>query len=511
MEKKIALVGYTGFVGSNLLQFYKFDKLYNSKNFYKAKNKTFDKVFFCGLPANKWMINNNPTQDEETINEIKNILSTIKANKFILISTIDVYENTNQELDEDYKCNPQINHTYGKHRFLFEQYIQTTFTDHHIVRLPALFGKGLKKNIIYDLLNNNNINQIFLDTSFQWYNLDWLYTDINVVVDNNIKICNLFTENIETNDIIKLFSYDLSNNKSKNIIYNCCTKYGHLFNGNKYIRNKTFVLDSIKHFIDEYKIKMDHLCISNIANNLPNKQFYSLIKLFGYKYIEVAPTKFLSWDNFNIENFNKVNDKINKYGLTIYSFQSVTFTLNDYNIFNENQNKLYEHLINVIIVATHYKISVIVFGCPRNRFVINKNIDNEIIFVEFFKKLGPILEKCKIKLCLENNSKKYNCNFGNTVDEIGELVELINHPNICKMVDTGNCIMENDVINVNNTHHIHIAEPFMNPFVDVSSENVDVIFKIMDYKNKITLEMLPCELSDFVTSLSNFKTIFGKL
>jgi hypothetical protein len=33
-----AIVGYSGFVGSNLLQFYKFDYFYNSKNFIDAKN-----------------------------------------------------------------------------------------------------------------------------------------------------------------------------------------------------------------------------------------------------------------------------------------------------------------------------------------------------------------------------------------------------------------------------------------------------------------------------------------
>ena len=37
-----AIVGYTGFVGSNLLQFYKFDHFYNSKNFNEVMNKTFD-------------------------------------------------------------------------------------------------------------------------------------------------------------------------------------------------------------------------------------------------------------------------------------------------------------------------------------------------------------------------------------------------------------------------------------------------------------------------------------
>ena len=55
-----AIVGYTGFVGSNLLQYYKFDNLYNSSNFHEATNKEFDTLFFCGVPAVKWYANKNP-------------------------------------------------------------------------------------------------------------------------------------------------------------------------------------------------------------------------------------------------------------------------------------------------------------------------------------------------------------------------------------------------------------------------------------------------------------------
>ena len=62
-----ALVGYTGFVGSNLLQFFKFDELYNSKNFYEAKNKHFETIFFCGVPAIKWLANKNPEEDNKII------------------------------------------------------------------------------------------------------------------------------------------------------------------------------------------------------------------------------------------------------------------------------------------------------------------------------------------------------------------------------------------------------------------------------------------------------------
>jgi len=114
-----AIVGYSGFVGSNLLQFYEFDFLYNSKNFIQAKNKVFDTLFFCGIPAVKWKANVYPEEDFKTIESIKLILDTISIKKFILISTIDVYEKVDKEYNEEHSINFNENHTYGKNRFLF--------------------------------------------------------------------------------------------------------------------------------------------------------------------------------------------------------------------------------------------------------------------------------------------------------------------------------------------------------------------------------------------------------
>ena len=87
-----AIVGYTGFVGSNLQQFYKFDYFYNSKNFTNAKRQHFDTMFFAGIPSVKWYANKNPQEDNTIIEDIKSILNTIIVKKFILISTIDVYD-----------------------------------------------------------------------------------------------------------------------------------------------------------------------------------------------------------------------------------------------------------------------------------------------------------------------------------------------------------------------------------------------------------------------------------
>ena len=63
----IALFGYSGFVGSNILQFYKIDEFYNSKNITSAINKDFDIVYFCGVPANKWYANKYSQEDLDII------------------------------------------------------------------------------------------------------------------------------------------------------------------------------------------------------------------------------------------------------------------------------------------------------------------------------------------------------------------------------------------------------------------------------------------------------------
>ena len=72
--KTKALVGYSGFVGSNLLQFYNFDYFYNSKNFQQASGLFFDEIYFCGVPAVKWQANKYPADDLVALNNIMSIL-----------------------------------------------------------------------------------------------------------------------------------------------------------------------------------------------------------------------------------------------------------------------------------------------------------------------------------------------------------------------------------------------------------------------------------------------------
>ena len=201
---KNILIGHTGFVGGNLKAQYDFDLLINRENIDLLKNLEAQRVICCALPAAKWLANKNPEEDYKNMMRLCDSISNLKAKKFILISTIDVYP-TNQGLDESYDCNVQANHAYGANRLKFEEFVKNHFADHHILRLPALFGEGLKKNIIYDLIHDNCLNAINPLSSFQWYPLSRLKNDIEIIEANNLRLVNLFTQPVKTQTIIQSF------------------------------------------------------------------------------------------------------------------------------------------------------------------------------------------------------------------------------------------------------------------------------------------------------------------
>jgi len=257
---KTGLIGYTGFVGSNLIKQYGFTNLYNSKNFQDIKNQEYDLVVCAGVSAVKWLANKEPKKDLENISALESILETINTKKFILISTIDVYPLT-QYLDEDFNCSSMDNHAYGVHRLDFEKFCTKKFDDCTIVRLPGLFGDGLKKNVIYDLLNDNCLEMINTKSSFQYYYLKYLWKDIQTAMDNGIKQINLFTEPVQTQDIFSTFFPEkkIGQEATPEGHYDLRTKHaGNWNNSEKYIYTKNEMMQQLSEFIESYKKQKDN-------------------------------------------------------------------------------------------------------------------------------------------------------------------------------------------------------------------------------------------------------------
>eukprot|EP00742_Colponemidia_sp_Colp-10_P003864 GILJ01004115.1.p1 GENE.GILJ01004115.1~~GILJ01004115.1.p1 ORF type:complete len:547 (+),score=74.22 GILJ01004115.1:41-1681(+) len=234
--KTSCLIGYSGFVGSNLREQFKFTHFYNSKNISDIRNKSFDIVVCAGCPAVKYLANQNPENDIQVVKSLAENLRGVKAGKFVCISTIDVYPHPDQAADEDTDCH-QPNHAYGTHRLWFEDFCRENFPNCLVVRLPALFGKYLKKNYIYDLLNNRCLDMINVNSSFQWYDLSRLGQDLKLLLQPehaNLTLINLFPESLSTRTWVEKCFPELvdkctGGNGKQGPVYRLATKHSSLF------------------------------------------------------------------------------------------------------------------------------------------------------------------------------------------------------------------------------------------------------------------------------------------
>ncbi|MEA1938961.1 MAG: NAD(P)H-binding protein [Pseudomonadota bacterium] len=250
-----ALVGHTGFVGGNLAAQSVFDVCFNSRNIDQMAGRNFDEVICAGVQAVKWKANKEPEWDKAGIKTLTDVLETVKAKRFILISTIDVYPVIAGE-DETFDCHKMKNHAYGSHRLALEDFIAARHADHHIVRLPGLFGNGLKKNVIFDLLTDNCLETINPSSSFQYYDLERLTADLNILADAGIRIANLFTAPVTTKTIMDRFfpGKTVGGKAGAELHYDLKTCHDALFgNNNGYIMDENEVLDSMGTFIDRWR------------------------------------------------------------------------------------------------------------------------------------------------------------------------------------------------------------------------------------------------------------------
>ncbi len=249
---KTALIGYTGFVGSNIASQSHFDDQYNSSNIQDIEGKEYDLVVSAGARAEKWRINQEPEKDLAEIDGLIEHLKKMKTKKFVLISTVDVYKTT-FNVDEDTPIDTDGLHAYGLNRYHLERFCADNLNS-HILRLPGLFGPGLKKNVIYDLLNNNSVEKIHHAGSIQYYNLENIWKDIEIAMNNGIKLLNVATEPVRTDEIAKYcFGMKDFNNEPEGVSaasYDIHTKYANVFGGHGfYMYSKQQELDDIRDFV----------------------------------------------------------------------------------------------------------------------------------------------------------------------------------------------------------------------------------------------------------------------
>lgn len=303
-----ALVGYTGFVGSNIYANGHFDAVYNSANIEEAYGTNPDLLVYAGLRAEKYLANNAPDQDMELIYQAEKNIKEIHPKKLVLISTIDVFK-VPKGVDENSEIDTDGLHAYGYNRYQLELWVRENYPDALIIRLPGLFGRNIKKNFIYDFINvipfmlkENKLNDLvkedvdivkyyvsqengfykvqvqeeekellkdkfrrlgfsalnFTDSRsvYQFYNLERLWDDIQIALRAGITMWHPATEPVSAGEIYHF----LTGKEFVNVMngvpaeYDYRTVYAKYFNGaGGYISTKKEVLEQIQAFVEEYR------------------------------------------------------------------------------------------------------------------------------------------------------------------------------------------------------------------------------------------------------------------
>lgn len=302
----IALVGYTGFVGSNIYAHGGIDCAYNSKNIEQAYGTRPGLLIYAGMRAEKYLANNDPEADMALVYQAEENIARIDPKKLVLISTVDVLRDPNGK-DEDTPIEVDGLQPYGLHRYRLEQWVRARYPDALIIRLPGLYGRNIKKNFIYDYINvipfmlkeakfqelsgqapelagyyelqpngfykcralsgdeKAYLKQLFRKLNFtalnftdsrnvyQFYALERLWPDIRTALDHDLRLWHPATEPVSAAEVYRFLTGNDFDNPllPSPVAYDFRTKHGQLFGGAEgYIMGKADVLRDIRQFVD---------------------------------------------------------------------------------------------------------------------------------------------------------------------------------------------------------------------------------------------------------------------
>ncbi len=550
------LVGSTGFVGSHLKRSHHFDLLCHSNNIEEAYSTHPDLLVYAGIPAQKFIANQNAEQDLKVIEEAISNIQKIAPKKLVLISTIDVFHHPKNitEMDLDHF---ETEEAYGRNRRKLEEWVIENVEDYLIVRLPGLYGKKIKKNFIYDLISyipsmlkeeklfalaktnpkvlsyyekgmndfyqvkklswkeREEAKQVFKECQFsalnftdsrglfQFYNLAYLWKHIEIALQNHLKIVHLATEPIQIQELYRfIYKEDFVNELPKEVPYYCFkTQYDTLFSGeNGFIFNRDFLLEDIKKFVlaeQEPRIK---LAISNLAwEDTYDDEMYRLLEEKDIPGLEIAPTRICQEAPYAPQNVQKAKNLLKelqeKYRFQVVSMQSIWYGHGE-NLFESKENYalLKDYTKQAILYAEQIGCRNLVFGCPKNRSMPNRE-KNLPLAIQFFNEIGDFAHLHHTVIALEPNPVIYHTNFLNTTEEAIAFIKQLKTKGVLLNYDLGTVIENQESLttlkeNIDMVSHIHISEPHLKEIERRKlHQELFQILKAAKYENYVSIEM----------------------
>ncbi len=173
-----------------------------------------------------------------------------------------------------------------------------------------------------------------------------------------------------------------------------------------------------------------NLFISNLAwHKKDNKKIFEILKKYKISGIDIAPIKLNNnWKNI-LTKLRKFEKELRYNNLKVNAVQGVFFKTK-YELFNSSfnlQRKIINHIKMVINIAKLFKSKKIIIGSSYFRDIKKlKKKQADIIFINFFKKLIPLLSKNKVYLCIETIPEQYGENYLYKIKDTINLIKKIN-------------------------------------------------------------------------------------
>jgi nucleoside-diphosphate-sugar epimerase len=245
----LGIIGPNGFVGSNVCEALKCEDivLINKSNIDLCSSYDYSTLFICAGEARKWYVNCNVKEATQGMVNLYASISRYRAKKVVYFSSIDVYNKDYTEND-GYSTEP-----YGVTKLVLEELITNIFENCVIVRLGALFGKGLKKNFLFDLLNERTewIEKQSPLSGFQYFNMSQIKVVLDYVEEiQGQLIVDAFSEVVYNQEILNYLKLDYSLKGKNPFIYNIPYIDDHIV-----IRpSKNEILKQINEWYDEFSL-----------------------------------------------------------------------------------------------------------------------------------------------------------------------------------------------------------------------------------------------------------------
>ncbi len=188
----IFLLGAKGFLGKAISL--KLNKMsikhvcITRKNYKKFVGKKCDILINSSTNSKKFLAEKNFDYDfKETVQNVYKSIKDFKFKKYILISSSDVYNQTNKlsYTKETSRIDVSSLSNYAFNKYLAECLVKKKSNSWIIFRCGGLIGDGLKKNPIFDLINKKKL-YINPESQFQFISTITVAKIILIILKKNI-------------------------------------------------------------------------------------------------------------------------------------------------------------------------------------------------------------------------------------------------------------------------------------------------------------------------------------